>query len=334
MYVREGEANLLDDLIQLFPGKSETYYSIVDTKEQIVVEDVVEHEFLSIFMRLESTAETYDRRVYSFGDLLAQVGGIYQSVFFVGVIFIGIFSERLFISSILRKIYQLDTIRENQIKKNKNVNQNKDKNEYVDQEHPEPRSSQSVHLSDIKMENEDEIDPNEADMVKKSLSHTINLVDGKEKGSAKDEDRKRRIFESLKFILFNRELFKYSFKDITEYILWCVWCRKSKNYRKNPKYRKHAYYKAGEDKLQRELDVMSIIKAIRSLKLINKVLFTKEQRLLLKFQENDVIASTSEDSDMGNHNHNIVYEMHNRSEKIRNRFKENFESILDNYQTK
>lgn len=64
------------------------------------------------------------------------------------------------------------------------------------------------------------------------------------------------------------------------------------------------------------------------------MLFTKEQRLLLKFQENDVIASTSEDSDMGNHNHNIVYEMHNRSEKIRNRFKENFESILDNYQTK
>ena len=79
---------------------------------------------------------------------------------------------------------------------------------------------------------------------------------------------------------------------------------------------------------------MSIIKAIRSLELINKVLFTKEQRLLLKFQNKDVIVSTSEDSDMSNNAHNIIHEIHHKNEKVRNRFKENFESILDNYQTK
>ena len=219
MHVRQGKANLLDDLVQLFSDKSQTYYTVANTKEQIVLENS-EDEFLSVFIRLDSTAETYDRRVYSISDLLAQVGGIYQSVFFIGVLFIGIFSERMFISSILRKIYQLDTIRENQMKEKKHLDQKQSK--YNDQEHQDSnKSSQSVHLSQIKIENENnnEVDPNEIDMVKKSLSYTINLVDGKEKGSAQDQDRKRRIFESLKFLLFNRELFKYSFKDIVEYML-------------------------------------------------------------------------------------------------------------------
>lgn len=87
------------------------------------------------------------------------------------------------------------------------------------------------------------------------------------------------------------------------------------------KYRHHAFLNAGADKLQDELDVVSVIKTIRAFQQVTRILFTKEQRLLLKFQDKDVMRSTSEDSDVNAGYNNIVYGMRSKNNNLRTSFK-------------
>ena len=75
----------------------------------------------SLYFRFDSQYDIYERRIYSFGELLGQIGGLFQIFLMIGVSIVSIFSERLFVSSILRKIYQIDQTREDDIKSNKKI---------------------------------------------------------------------------------------------------------------------------------------------------------------------------------------------------------------------
>lgn len=126
LYVRQGQGETQDEFVQIFGETEYNFYSVANSRDQLVVLDASDNEFMSVFIRLDAETEKYERRVYSFSDLLAQVGGLYSSIFFIGIILVGIFSERLFVSSILRKIYQIDEIRETHIKqKHEEMKQNK-----------------------------------------------------------------------------------------------------------------------------------------------------------------------------------------------------------------
>ena len=94
-------------------------------RESVVIEDT-DLQIVSVYFRLDANYDNYYRRVYSIGDLLGQTGGLYSSVLMIGGFIVGIFSERLFVSSILHKIYQIDQIRDNQIRMK--VAQSKGKN--------------------------------------------------------------------------------------------------------------------------------------------------------------------------------------------------------------
>jgi len=86
--------------------------------------------------------------------------------------------------------------------------------------------------------------------------------------------------------------------------------------------------------LQDELDVVSVIKTIRAFALVNKILFSPEQRLLLKFQNKDIMGSTSEDSDEGTSYQNIVYNLHSKNNDIREKFNGRFRDLMEKYEKK
>ena len=116
IFVQKNEATLIDEYLQLGQSQNLYFYKIQRLREQIVLEDT-DLQIASVYIRLDSNHDTYTRRVYSFGDLLGQTGGLYSAVFFLGAVFVGIFSERLFVSSILHKIYQIDQKRDDDIRK-------------------------------------------------------------------------------------------------------------------------------------------------------------------------------------------------------------------------
>ena len=47
----------------------------------------------------------YNRQVYNIMDLLGDIGGMYSSLFSIGLILIGFYNHRLFISAILKNLY-------------------------------------------------------------------------------------------------------------------------------------------------------------------------------------------------------------------------------------
>ena len=116
IYVRKNSANFIDDFIQLGQSNSINFYQVNSMRESIVIEEP-DLQVMSVFFRFDSNFDTYSRRVYSLGDLFGQTGGLYSAIFLIGAIIVGIFSERLFVSSILSKIYQIDQTRDEEIRK-------------------------------------------------------------------------------------------------------------------------------------------------------------------------------------------------------------------------
>jgi hypothetical protein len=63
--------------------------------------------------------------------------------------------------------------------------------------------------------------------------------------------------------------FKYGMYDILAYFFRCGCLRREKNMAKDPSLRKHVLFEKGSDKLNNELDCITLLKAIRNLKLIS-----------------------------------------------------------------
>ena len=61
----------------------------------------------AVFFRYDPKYSTYQRRIYSIMDLLGDIGGLYSSLFSIGYLLICFFNHRMFISAILKRIYQV-----------------------------------------------------------------------------------------------------------------------------------------------------------------------------------------------------------------------------------
>jgi hypothetical protein len=81
--------------------------------------------------------------------------------------------------------------------------------------------------------------------------------------------------------LVNRKRFIYTARDVFHYILHCICLRKVKFRKLNgnrEKWRrilkKHYQFEEGEEKLQDELDVVTLLKTIRRVKIMSNIIMT------------------------------------------------------------
>ena len=131
IFIKKNSINFVDDFVQLGQSIDQDFYQVSSMREFVMIEDS-DLQVLGIYFRLDSNYDQYSRRVYSIGDLFGQTGGLYSALFLIGSIFIVVFIERLFVSSILRKIYQIDLARELEIRKDIKDNNQKSKNYKVE----------------------------------------------------------------------------------------------------------------------------------------------------------------------------------------------------------
>jgi hypothetical protein len=110
--------------------------------------------------------------------------------------------------------------------------------------------------------------------------------------------------------MINRRRFHYTYKESFQYIFRCMCLRSIKKTDhdeviENIK-RPHDLYRKGDKKLERELDVVNLVRSIRKLRLMARVLLTPSERMLLKFQRKNVIESTSSSSDSDHYSFDTV----------------------------
>eukprot|EP00352_Strombidinopsis_acuminata_P007656 CAMPEP_0176357054 /NCGR_PEP_ID=MMETSP0126-20121128/14485_1 /TAXON_ID=141414 ORGANISM="Strombidinopsis acuminatum, Strain SPMC142" /NCGR_SAMPLE_ID=MMETSP0126 /ASSEMBLY_ACC=CAM_ASM_000229 /LENGTH=108 /DNA_ID=CAMNT_0017710469 /DNA_START=805 /DNA_END=1131 /DNA_ORIENTATION=- len=66
-----------------------------------------------------------------------------------------------------------------------------------------------------------------------------------------------------------------------------------KLYKGRSSYKRHFLYENGKEKFNRELDVSNFINAIRKVKLMSKIIFSKEQNLMIDYQKYNIIHTTT-----------------------------------------
>lgn len=121
IYIRQNLAEIEDSYIQLGFKTSKKFYQVQTTSERFESESS-SGDVLSIYIRYDKTSDKYERQIYSLGELVGQAGGFYGALIGLGSIFIFIFSERLFASSVLKKIYQIDSWQETEMLSGKHKN--------------------------------------------------------------------------------------------------------------------------------------------------------------------------------------------------------------------
>ena len=102
--------------------------------------------------------------------------------------------------------------------------------------------------------------------------------------------------------LINRQRFIYSALDILRYLRDFVFCRRLHNLRHSHRYKKHFLFAKGQEKLDEELNVITLLKSIRQLKLLTQVLLNQKQKLMLRFQRQNLLETSSSSQDSDNNN--------------------------------
>ena len=67
-------------------------------------------------------------------------------------------------------------------------------------------------------------------------------------------------------------------------------------------FKRHANFNEGENLLYHELDVITLLKSMRRVKLLTQSLFTYQQKMLLMFQRKNMIESESSSGDSDTNN--------------------------------
>ena len=139
VFIRKNEATFKDSFMQLGFPKKEEFYQVINTKDSFEAESS-KGDVLAIYLRFDKTSDIYERKVYSLGKLIGQVGGFYGGLMGLGSLLLFIFTEKLFVSAILEKIYQIDTWQEyERLDKNKKSKHQKEISRKIFEYRPDGR---------------------------------------------------------------------------------------------------------------------------------------------------------------------------------------------------
>lgn len=108
LYVKRNFVSLQDSLIQWGQSAQEMFYSI-DRTQTDLSDYYGDGTLFEINLVIDPSSDYYERTVYSLLDMTGQVGGLYEVVKMIVGGIVGYFANKLFIFSIMNKLYQVDS---------------------------------------------------------------------------------------------------------------------------------------------------------------------------------------------------------------------------------
>ena len=118
--------------------------------------------------------------------------------------------------------------------------------------------------------------------------------------------------------MVNRQQFKYTACLIIKYLVSFVWCRDLDKNRHNKSIKPHFFFEKCEEKLNKELDILHLMRQSRTTKMLTQILLDQKQKLLLKFQRKNMIETSSESEDSDDQTRlNMIKLMDNKNPLIR-----------------
>ncbi|CDW83128.1 UNKNOWN [Stylonychia lemnae] len=106
-YIQSQEAELEDDLIQFGQSESISFHQVSNQRFYDNQYRPDEGYIVSVYLRFDNRYDVYSRKIYSILELLGDIGGLYGALVGIGFVFVGFISSRMFLSDIMKKIYQV-----------------------------------------------------------------------------------------------------------------------------------------------------------------------------------------------------------------------------------
>ncbi|CDW74282.1 UNKNOWN [Stylonychia lemnae] len=261
-----------------FPQLNDDYNPFSRTKYEpfVQVDNFIEYTskvnyymncYVKVILRVDLEYEIYTRQVYTFADLLTDLGGIFSALFAIGSISVSFISENMFYSQIIKDVYQTQSYNDKKV-------QSSNQNDFESQ-----RDLDKHSISDQS--------PKTA--LFQSPSNTS------QKRLLWDFSSETNILEKVLVEIQSRLRFKYNFKNIIQYTFKCYRRKHIHEKKSEDKYRRMFLFEKGIKKIDHEFDAISLCKHMKQLKLLTSVLLDPTQKLLLGFQRKNALDSESSD---------------------------------------
>lgn len=104
--------NLQDSPIPFSPTTSYEFYSsdkIIEKFEYEEAGSTYGDEVFEIRFRLDTKNHIYERKVFSFSDMLGLIGGVMEVLTIGGAFIVGAFSQKMYTAALLNKLYQVES---------------------------------------------------------------------------------------------------------------------------------------------------------------------------------------------------------------------------------
>ena len=105
--------------------------------------------------------------------------------------------------------------------------------------------------------------------------------------------------------------------DIIEYSIRCLCLRDAGDNRRDKSFKKHFLFEKAEEKFMQELDVVRIVKTLRKFKMFAQAMMAQRHRMILRFQRQNLVETSSSSSDSDDNNYDPVRLMENHNPMVR-----------------
>ena len=284
---RKNYVKLQDKYFQV-TGEQEEFFMSIPSKLDFF--DTIEDsgQLVGVYFRMDNIVDTYERQVYSSGDLLAQVGGIYSFLRGIGAVLVFVFSERLLVSALAGKLYQVYDEKKNLYHGSRYDKNSSNFGDDLNRSSTKlNNTSNKIYDSSAIMDDEESkfYQSNPIRNLYKSTLYWRNksgIVSKKLKTNKRLDEVDR---QSIKNMIINRKRFNYNSWHVLQYLICCIACRQ----RRSRKWKTHLLYNQAKKKVYNQLDVVNILRWIEQLKLLSKVLLNHKQKFWLKFQKEHLL---------------------------------------------
>ncbi|CDW85794.1 UNKNOWN [Stylonychia lemnae] len=301
-YVQKSEGELEDSLLQFGQSELIEFHQVTNFKSYDDEYTDADGYMIAIYKRFERTYDNYERKVYGFLEFLGDVGvlqgHLYQQVCFLSDLWHSVRKYENFENQgNLKQVIKVANLTRDQI-------------HILDQLIIVRKSTQVMGLflldqMTLLMNSKEQL----------TSKKKNNLCIEKE-FKFKDKIEQKDIGNVL-FAFLNRGRFSYTIQDIIHYILKCMCFRNIEENRRKKLYKRHFLFDKAQEKFGQELDAIRIVKTLRKFKMLAQALLSQKHRLVLKFQRQNLIETSSSSSDSDNNNYDTVRLMENTNPLIR-----------------
>lgn len=106
MKIRVNEVTDAKNPFPMTSAESYKFYSVGDVSVDAAA-DVNESPFEALFV-LDSKYNKIERKVYTLGDMLGQIGGMHDILLLMGTLAVGVFTTKIYTASLLSNLYQVE----------------------------------------------------------------------------------------------------------------------------------------------------------------------------------------------------------------------------------